>query len=240
MRFFGQAVLRLLRENWDGQDQELAEEIYAVLDSDIPLTFDGPITINNPGTDPAITINQNGGGDVDVRVNTTDGLGNITDTSDTSDGGGGASEGDTTSNTYSGVVVEITENVWTVNTTFKCKVFIAELVDEFQSGGQIGVVTVTIPASSEELDLPDVGDTVIVVRDSHDNFTIFSPNRTVYVGEVLGGSGTTYSVMLWGSRRVVTATVPGISTTATVPVGSKGTVVRYGANLYYLMVPTWL
>lgn len=56
---FGDAPIRLLRENWQSL-QELAEECYAVFATPQSQQLSGPITITNNTDQPAVTINQNG------------------------------------------------------------------------------------------------------------------------------------------------------------------------------------
>lgn len=67
MGLFKDQVLRLLREDWDSP-KELAEELYAILNADIPLTLDGPITINNNSSEPAVTIQQSGPSDSAIQI----------------------------------------------------------------------------------------------------------------------------------------------------------------------------
>jgi hypothetical protein len=54
---FGIGVMRLMRESWTSA-KELAEELFALLQSDIPLSHDAPLTLTNrnqPGQ-PALTV----------------------------------------------------------------------------------------------------------------------------------------------------------------------------------------
>ena len=63
-------VLRLLRTRWKGPQgaQMLAEEMYAILSTTRPITLTGPVTINNPTTDPGLKIN-NADPELDLPVN---------------------------------------------------------------------------------------------------------------------------------------------------------------------------
>ena len=55
--FFDQSP-RLLRHLWSTPTQ-LAQELYAMFQADIPMTTDAPVTINNPNPQlPAVTIQQ--------------------------------------------------------------------------------------------------------------------------------------------------------------------------------------
>lgn len=67
MGFLKDAVVRLMREKWKDAN-ELAEEITAIFNSEEPMTFDGPITINNNTDGPAITINNGSTGDT-ISIN---------------------------------------------------------------------------------------------------------------------------------------------------------------------------
>lgn len=68
MAFLRDQAIRLLREKWNSP-QLLAEELFAIFASDVPFTIDGPVTINNPGPLPAITINNGGLGDAAFSYN---------------------------------------------------------------------------------------------------------------------------------------------------------------------------
>jgi hypothetical protein len=72
---FGRQAIRLLREAWGGVirpgpqgemrekgAKQLAEELYAMFDKDVPLEHDGPITINKGSNATPLTINNNSGG----------------------------------------------------------------------------------------------------------------------------------------------------------------------------------
>lgn len=76
MGFLRDEALRLLREKWQNPTL-LAEELYTILNSDLPLNIDGPVTINNPpgSTEPGLTINQEGGGDIAFQINKNNGDG---------------------------------------------------------------------------------------------------------------------------------------------------------------------
>lgn len=67
MGFLKDAVVRLMREKWNDAN-ELAEEITAIFNSEEPMVFDGPITINNTTDGPAITINNGSTGDT-IEIN---------------------------------------------------------------------------------------------------------------------------------------------------------------------------
>jgi hypothetical protein len=64
MGIFRKQSMRLRREDWSSP-LELAEEIYAILNSDEPIEIDGRVIINNDGDSTPLTINQYGGdGDI--------------------------------------------------------------------------------------------------------------------------------------------------------------------------------
>jgi len=63
---FGTEVIRLLREKWPNSTL-LAEELFAILSPNIPLTHNAPLTINNPTAGPGLIINNAGGGDTTIR-----------------------------------------------------------------------------------------------------------------------------------------------------------------------------
>lgn len=71
---FGTEALRLLREMWPDAT-ELAEELYAIFSSDsLPLTHDGPITLNKPdGTQAGITLPGYSSGDTIMSIPRADG-----------------------------------------------------------------------------------------------------------------------------------------------------------------------
>jgi hypothetical protein len=65
---FGNQALRLLREKWSSPN-ELAEELYAILNSNVPMTLTGPVTINNSSpTKPALTVRNFGQNDQGVNI----------------------------------------------------------------------------------------------------------------------------------------------------------------------------
>jgi hypothetical protein len=70
MSFLADQAIRLLRTKW-ASPMALAEEIYAIFNSDTGTTINGPVTINNPTNQPAITINNGGLGDVALQYNKT-------------------------------------------------------------------------------------------------------------------------------------------------------------------------
>lgn len=71
MSLFGNQILRLLREKWPNATM-LAEELFAILQGNIPLTQDAPITITTEGEDEAPLILRPGG-DVAIEINRPDG-----------------------------------------------------------------------------------------------------------------------------------------------------------------------
>lgn len=58
---------RLMRTKWKSA-QTLAEEIFAILNSDKPLQIDGPVTINNTTAAPSITVKQANNNDQVMNV----------------------------------------------------------------------------------------------------------------------------------------------------------------------------
>lgn len=88
---FGRQAIRLLREAWGGVlapdaqgalrekgAKQLAEELYAMFDDDIPLTHDGPITINKGSNAAPLTINNTVGGPSMVVQGGVDASGDFT------------------------------------------------------------------------------------------------------------------------------------------------------------------
>jgi hypothetical protein len=67
MGFLKKQSIRLMRESWQDAN-ELAEEMRAIFNSEEPIVFDQPITINNNTSQPGITINNGGDGPV-IQVN---------------------------------------------------------------------------------------------------------------------------------------------------------------------------
>mgnify|MGYP000909049653 CR=1 FL=1 len=67
MGFLKRQSIRLMRESWHDAN-ELAEEMRAIFNSEEPIVFDQPITINNNTGEPAITIN-NGGNGPTIEIN---------------------------------------------------------------------------------------------------------------------------------------------------------------------------
>lgn len=67
MGIFKDQSLRLIREKWRDPNV-LAEELYAILNSDKPIVIDSPIEITNNTDGPAITINNNREGDT-IQIN---------------------------------------------------------------------------------------------------------------------------------------------------------------------------
>jgi hypothetical protein len=66
--FLKDQAIRLLRESWS-RPKELAEELFAIFDSDTPFTIDGPLTINNTSpTEPAIRIRQFGDSPINIVI----------------------------------------------------------------------------------------------------------------------------------------------------------------------------
>jgi len=61
-------AIRLLREKWPNASM-LAEELFAILNSDLPTGIDGPLTIDNQSPDqPALIIRQFGDSPIDIVV----------------------------------------------------------------------------------------------------------------------------------------------------------------------------
>jgi hypothetical protein len=68
MGIFKKQSIRLRREKWQNAD-ELAEEIYGILNSDEPIEITSPVTINNTTGAPGLTINQHGDTDQGMVIN---------------------------------------------------------------------------------------------------------------------------------------------------------------------------
>lgn len=68
MAIFRKQSIRLLREKWT-DPQNLAEEIFGILNSDEPIEIDGPVTINNNTDQSPLTINNYSNSDDDVTIN---------------------------------------------------------------------------------------------------------------------------------------------------------------------------
>jgi hypothetical protein len=68
MGLFRDQAMRLLRERW-GSPNELAEEIFAILTSDVPVRIDSPVVITAEGSDrsPPLTVRNFGQDDAMVR-----------------------------------------------------------------------------------------------------------------------------------------------------------------------------
>lgn len=84
MGIFKDAAHRLLRTKWGSDADLLAEELYALFRQE-ELQIDGPVTITNETTDPAITI-QLGNEDASNDIATVDSAGE--DVPDATGGGG--------------------------------------------------------------------------------------------------------------------------------------------------------
>lgn len=67
MGLFKKQSIRLMREDW-GSPKELAEEVYAILNSDEPIEIDSPVTITNTTNSPPLTLRQFGGTDNGIRI----------------------------------------------------------------------------------------------------------------------------------------------------------------------------
>lgn len=62
----------MLREDPWKSVNELAEELYAIFNSDLPVTIDGPLTVDNNTDQPGVVVNQFGGSEQALAVNVGD------------------------------------------------------------------------------------------------------------------------------------------------------------------------
>ena len=69
-RFFAEQSVRLLREDPWKNANDLAEELYAMINRAAPFEIDGPLVINSPGEFPSIIIQGRPQGNFpDVSIN---------------------------------------------------------------------------------------------------------------------------------------------------------------------------
>lgn len=68
MGFLKKQSIRLMRESWANAN-ELAEEMRAIFNSEEPMEFDGPITINNNNPDQSAITIRNGGNGPTITIN---------------------------------------------------------------------------------------------------------------------------------------------------------------------------
>src|SRR5262245_5417038 len=69
---FGTQAIRLLRDSWK-RTKDLAEELYAMFQDDIPLEHNAPITITTRNSSPPLTIRNFGDGDFSIKIIKEDG-----------------------------------------------------------------------------------------------------------------------------------------------------------------------
>ncbi len=248
----------------------LAEELYAILNSDEPTTLSGPVTINNQGSDqPPLQLGNFSTGDVIIQS--------------TKDNGNGT-QGVTMITPTGDVLFQTLPTGQTPNPQ-----------EALPAGAQGGVPAVIINASSDDaatafysVDLYENGadravsrritafhwrnatDPLLAVgthvfahkitREAlspitetptgtrEDQWYVQSPGSGggTFLGKVVSGTGDTYSVELYGNgsaqpaTATVSATVPQIDPTATIPAGTWIAAVYQFGTSYQFQPPVWL
>jgi hypothetical protein len=220
--FFGDQAMRLLREWWgslryDGRKEsgakDLAEELYSMFQADQPQTTDQPVIITPASTVPALTINNNVGG---TSVNVNGG--------DFSFGGGGDFTVNGGNLTLGGTNTTIQGNTITFNAG-GTTIVIGDGTDpeDTTTGGGGGTTTNPI----------DFDTYVNQIVQEQVQEAISALPRTVFLGRVLGGGGSSYAVEIYedgpsaGATRVVQANVPQIAADETIPPGTWIAAVHY-------------
>ncbi len=203
--FFGQQAVRLLREKWGGPTEtgakQLSEELYAMLDDSIPQVQNGPVTVNKLGDGGGMTINNPiGGNSLSVNGGDTSFGGDTftTNTKTTNIGGGTVNLGNT----------DLSSHVNINGDTISLK------------GGDVTIKGGTVTIS---------GDDVKIIRTGGGPPDPTSPGSvatTVFLGQVVSGSGGSYLVAIYGkgsgsaATATVSATVPQIDPGETIPAGT--------------------
>ena len=211
--FFGSQAIRLLRESWDGVlrakpdgqivphgANDLAQELFAMFDDDIPQTQNGPVTINQTGGDIPLTINNsNGGGGIDMNG------GNLT-----FNNGGPNQEGPIGGITIGdGGSFNITNGSSTING------------GSFDFNG--GTTTINGGAFNFNGSAISFDDKTTVTGGQLGGS---GGTTSVFLGKVVSGSENSYQVGLYGNgsslpaTATVTATVPQIASGETIPSGT--------------------
>ncbi len=221
--FFGTQAVRLLRESWGGELQkdpdgkyfeqgatQLAQELFAMLDDNIPQTQNAPVTMNktNPNGPPALTLNNPVGGDT-FQIN-----------------GGNTTIGGNTdpTNNFPGSTITIggitTGGVNVDGSTFPTN----------QGTITIGGNRIVIDKNGITLNGPIFNNGPVT---NNDSVTNKGPSGGTgiggggsFLGKVVSGSGDTYQVDLHGNgsgqpaTATVTATVPQMAPSAVIPAGT--------------------
>lgn len=267
MGLFKEQSLRLLRETW-ASSRMLAEELYAILNSDEPLTIDGPVTINNTGDSPALTIKNLGGGDTAIEIQRR------------ADPSGPTTPGEPPADPRDDATTDVTNGGDVVNqatgaagNTVPCVVlsrvgtsdtYFIELHENGADRGATRNVTavnltagVAIPAGTATLASkvnrreadPATGRPT---QHREDVWYVVAPAATAtsFLGRVVSGTGDTYQVALHGNgssqaaTATVSATVPQIDAAETIPAGTWLAAVHAftvaGVTVYEFQPPVWL
>ena len=243
---FGNQRQRLLRTIWPNA-QLLAEELYAMMDDNAPVSS-GPITFEvNPGEAP-ITFQGAGGDDplFQFRGRSGEDLGDTTFNEvfnpATSGAGGGGGTPQTTRPIVTAALGKIINGS---GTTYQLSLYLA--------GPTAGLTTVsaTLISPDTDFDLP-AGTFVNVYRISSTapatGVTWFFQQSIpqTFPGTVTGGSGTTYQMDVFpfglagGVSKNVTVLQLQIDGSDTLPVGTKAMVSKMADGQYVMQVAVYL
>ncbi len=227
--FFGTQAVRLLRESWGGilrKDpegdyveqgaSELAQELYAMFDDNIPQTQNAPVTFNvtNP-LGPGITINNpNGGNSFNINGGNTN-IGGNTNNGDVITIGGGTFNTATNTFDFGGNTITINKNGITFgDPNFPTLPAIP---------GQPPLPPITINNPTNFVGPANFAQPPTVPGGGGGGGG--SGGTSVFLGKVTGGTGNSYQVDLYGNgssapkTKSVTATVPQLDSRETIPVG---------------------
>ncbi len=240
---FDEQAIRLLREKWPNANI-LAEELFAILTSSIPLTHNGPLEITNNTDGPAITIRNYGGSEIAFRVIRADDPASpqgtpgenrvVTDIGndgsrdpvpEDEEQGSSAFPGKVVSGSAATYQVDIYEN----GTAAAKTATVAARIGNLETG-------VNVPANSW----------VVVMRlatGAYDAMYFPPADTPGKVGTRV--SGRTYNVALYENgqtaaiTRTVQATCLQLATGETIPANTWVNVFRAGGT-YYFQIPVWL
>ncbi len=233
--FFGTQAVRLLRESWGGilrKDPEgdyvekgaaqLAEELYAMFDDNIPQTQNAPVTMNlsNPAG-PGFTINNPAGGNsFNVNGGNTS-IGGNTNNGDTISIGGGTFNNATNTFDFGGNTITINKDGITFGNPPPLDSFCKDNPNASICQGlpPLPPVTFNNPVTFNDAPTGPDGKPIGGGGDG-------GGGGNVFLGKVTGGSGNTYTVEIYGNGSsggatgTVSATVPQIDSTETIPAGT--------------------